>query len=129
MKCFIKLGKVDIKLLYPFFCLVFSIIDSLLQEFLLDRKRGHVIASLLINSVSKMQVIIIFFVLKKFFYKDIKLIENISTDPKKEKDRKSKIISNDYFIYTFLILSYIIYLVYYVLAEIIIIMKEMKKIK
>ena len=76
-----------------------------------------------------MQVIIIFFVLKKFFYKDIKLIENISTDPKKEKDRKSKIISNDYFIYTFLILSYIIYLVYYVLAEILIIMKEMKKIK
>ena len=67
MKCFIKLGKVDIKLLYPFFCLIFSIIDSLLQEYLLDRKRGHVIASLLINSVSKMQVIIIFFILKRFF--------------------------------------------------------------
>lgn len=117
MKCFIKLGKVDIKLLYPFFCLIFSIIDSLLQEYLLDRKRGHVIASLLINSVSKMQVIIIFFILKRFFYKDMKLIENISEHPKKIKDKKSKIISNDYFIYTFLILSYIIYLVYYVFSR------------
>ena len=117
MKCFIKLGKVDIKLLYPFFCLVFSIIDSFLQEYLLDRKRGHVIASLLINSVSKMQVIFIYFTLKRFFYKDMKLIENIPTQPKKEKDKKSKIISNDYFIYTSLILSYIIYLVYYVFSR------------
>ena len=117
MKGFIKLGKVDNKLLYPFFCLIFSIIDSFLQEYFLDRKRGHVIISLLINSVSKMQVIFIFFILKNYFYKDMKLIENIPTDSKKEKDKRSKIISNDYFIYTFLILSYIIYLVYYVFSR------------
>jgi hypothetical protein len=47
----------------------------------------------------------------------MKLIENIPTQPKKEKDKKSKIISNDYFIYTSLILSYIIYLVYYVFSR------------
>ena len=47
----------------------------------------------------------------------MKLIENISTKPKKEKDKRSKIISNDYFMYTFLNLSYIIYLVYYVFSR------------
>jgi hypothetical protein len=47
----------------------------------------------------------------------MKLIENISTYPIKEKDKRSKIISNKFFIYTILILSYIIYLVYYVFSR------------
>lgn len=117
MKCFIKLGKVDIKLLYPFFCLLFSIIDSFLHEYLFDRKRGNVIASLLINSVSKIIVIFIYLFLKRFCYKDMKLYEKVTTQQKKERDIKSKLISNNYFIYTFLILFYIIYLVYYVLSR------------
>jgi len=117
MKCFIKLGKVNIQILYPFFCLVFSIIESFIQKNFLDRKRGHVIASLLINSIGKMQVVFIYFILKRCFYKDMNLVEIIPTQKKIKINKKRKITNNYFFIFTFLILFYFIYLVYYVVSR------------
>lgn len=117
MKCFIKLGKINLKLLYPFLCLIFSIIEALVEAYAFERKRGHVIVSLLINAFSKILVAVGYILIKLFFYRDLKLIENTEKDNLIVKLKRQKLLNNKIIFCIIMILSYVTYIVYYVVSR------------
>ena len=117
MKCFIKLGKINLKLLYPFLCLIFSIIEVLVEAYAFERKRGHVIVSLLINAFSKILVAVGYILIKLFFYRDLKLIENTEKDNLIVKLKRQKLLNNKIIFCIIMILSYVTYIVYYVVSR------------
>ena len=121
MKCFLKLGKLDYKLIYPFLCLVFSIAEIIVESHAFERKRGHIVVSLLINSVGKTIIILVFFSIKCCCYRNISLIENTKTFliliKKEKKNNLQKYLRNKFFIVLVNIASYMIYIVYYVVSR------------
>ena len=120
MNFFLKFGKLDYKLIYPFFCLVFSISDILVETYAFERKRGHIVISLFINSIGKIISIFVFLSIKCCCYKNINLIENTKIFMpliKKENNTKQKYLRNKTLIFLINLSSYIIYIVYYVVSR------------
>ena len=109
MKCFIKIGKVDYKLLYLLFSLIATIIESVSSNIIFIRKRGNCIISLLINSIAKLFCIFIFLPIKCCIYKNIKLKEENRT----EKDKIQLFLGNKYVIFFFFFMNYWSYVIYY----------------
>ena len=110
MKAFIKFGKISLKLLYPFMCLVVMFFESYGENNWYAKKRGTVVISLAINSIAKIFDIIIMIPLKIYYHKS-SLLEDVQEGNRKKKNR----LRNYIIIFVGFFLNEIIFNIFYII--------------